>query len=62
MPLLLLAFFGSRGKYTPGLSPRLNGSKMPGGFGLTAIKSYLVTTSLAIAIQSRDKGRDHRKI
>jgi fatty acid synthase subunit alpha len=32
---------GSLGKYTSGLVSRMVGSKMPGGFNLSAIKSYL---------------------
>ena len=34
-------FSGSLGKYTTGLVSRLIGGKMPGGFNLSAIKSYL---------------------
>ena len=34
-------FSGSLGKYTSGLVSRLVGSKMPGGFNVSAIKAYL---------------------
>ncbi|KZT01368.1 fatty acid synthase [Laetiporus sulphureus 93-53] len=36
-----VGFSGSLGKYTSGLIGRLIGGKMPGGFNLSAIKSYL---------------------
>ncbi|KAI0649410.1 fatty acid synthase [Trametes meyenii] len=36
-----VGYSGSLGKYTSGLISRVVGSKMPGGFNLTAIKSYL---------------------
>ena len=36
-----VGFSGSLGKYTTGLVSRLIGGKMPGGFNLSAIKSYL---------------------
>ncbi|KAI0635636.1 fatty acid synthase [Trametes polyzona] len=36
-----VGFSGSLGKYTSGLVSRLIGGKMPGGFNLSAIKSYL---------------------
>jgi len=36
-----IGFSGSLGKYTTGLVSRLIGGKMPGGFNLSAIKSYL---------------------
>ncbi|KAI0368773.1 fatty acid synthase [Pilatotrama ljubarskyi] len=39
-----VGFSGSLGKYTSGLVSRLIGSKMPGGFNLSAIKSYLSKT------------------
>ncbi|KAI0749711.1 fatty acid synthase [Daedaleopsis nitida] len=39
-----IGFSGSLGKYTSGLVSRLVGSKMPGGFNLSAIKSYLSKT------------------
>lgn len=39
-----VGFSGSLGKYTSGLVSRLVGSKMPGGFNLSAIKSYLSKT------------------
>lgn len=38
---LAIGFSGSLGKYTSGLISRLIGGKMPGGFNLTAIKTYL---------------------
>ncbi|PCH42040.1 fatty acid synthase [Wolfiporia cocos MD-104 SS10] len=38
---LSVGFSGSLGKYTSGLIGRLVGSKMPGGFNMTAIKAYL---------------------
>jgi fatty acid synthase subunit alpha, fungi type len=36
-----VGFSGNLGKYTTGLISRLIGGKMPGGFNLSAIKSYL---------------------
>ncbi|KAH9950013.1 fatty acid synthase [Amylocystis lapponica] len=39
-----VGFSGSLGKYTSGLVSRLVGSKMPGGFNVSAIKSYLSKT------------------
>lgn len=36
-----VGFSGNLGKYTTGLVSRLIGGKMPGGFNLSAIKSYL---------------------
>ncbi|OJT02257.1 Fatty acid synthase subunit alpha [Trametes pubescens] len=36
-----VGFAGSLGKYTSGLISRVIGGKMPGGFNLSAIKSYL---------------------
>ena len=36
-----VGFSGNLGKYTTGLVSRLVGGKMPGGFNLSAIKSYL---------------------
>jgi len=36
-----IGFSGNLGKYTTGLVSRLIGGKMPGGFNLSAIKSYL---------------------
>jgi len=36
-----VGFSGNLGKYTTGLASRLIGGKMPGGFNLSAIKSYL---------------------
>ena len=39
-----VGFSGSLGKYTTGLVSRLIGGKMPGGFNLSAIKSYLSKT------------------
>ena len=37
-----VGFSGNLGKYTTGLVSRLIGGKMPGGFNLSAIKSYLL--------------------
>lgn len=37
-------YSGSLGKYTAGLVSRMVGSKMPGGFGLSAVKAHLSKT------------------
>jgi len=37
-------YSGSLGKYTTGLVSRMVGSKMPGGFGLSAVKAHLAKT------------------
>lgn len=39
-----VGYSGALGKYTSGLVSRLVGSKMPGGFNVSAIKSYLSKT------------------
>ncbi|KAG9047855.1 3-oxoacyl-[acyl-carrier-protein] synthase [Tulasnella sp. UAMH 9824] len=41
---LSVGYSGSLGKYTTGMISRMVGGKMPGGFNLSAIKSYLSKT------------------
>ncbi|KZW02887.1 fatty acid synthase [Exidia glandulosa HHB12029] len=41
---LSIGYAGTLGKYTGGLVSRLVGGKMPGGFSMSAVKSYLAKT------------------
>ena len=46
------SFSGALGKYSTGLISRLIGGKMPGGFNLSAIKSYLsILVGLPLSIE-----------